>query len=158
AASVGAAQRIPRRAKAVMAERIFMSVSFLLFLGCGLLLLLTFLRGAIAGLDGLVLGHVLAFLGVAVPLVAFVVVDLRRGVDPHHALGRGRLTRGRGLRRLRRRRLAGGGLGGPSRRGLLGGRRLARGRGGRAERDLGPDLLDRVLADAGLGEVVHRGI
>ena len=54
----------------------------LVFLGYG------FLRRAVAGFLGFLLGHELAPLGFPVEF-AILVVDLRAGVHPHHAFGTG---------------------------------------------------------------------
>src|SRR5262249_11141623 len=84
--------------------------------GLGVLLLLRFLHGPVAGLQRLVLGHPLALLRPAVPVIAFAMEDLALGVDPDEAGTR---------RRARRRRLVFGlGLRGRLRRGVRRGLRL----------------------------------
>src|SRR5271166_4172820 len=56
------------------------------------------LRGLIAGLLRVGLGHVLALLGIAVIAATFLVIDAAVGVDPNHALLRRRASGGCGGR------------------------------------------------------------
>src|SRR5262249_40717486 len=113
------------------------------------------LRRVITLLDRVGLGHELAFLGLAVPAIAFAVVHLGAGVHPHHALGRRHLglclSRRALLSRATHRRLL---LSGRScrrrsrtRRGRLGGHR---GPDGQERRD----LLEGRLVHAGLREIL----
>jgi hypothetical protein len=80
------------------------------------------LGGAVAGLDGIRLRHVLALLGLSVITAALLVINARLRVHPHH---RGVASRGNGLDRL-----GGCGLGRRSRwfcgRSWRGGGRLSR--------------------------------